>query len=153
MSDLLICRENASDYALQAPIRIMINQALTLLLRGGCGRLIAENHYLPVPYGRVFSISYFSPIFITSTLQITLLHLTNLVQLPQRTIFNALKPSEPSEPSEPWQIYISADIERVFSECSNALNRKRLIMTQETTQQLICLRLWARNDEQGSAVS
>ena len=68
MSDLLICRENASDYALQAPIRIMINQALTLLLRGGCGRLIAENHYLPVPYGRGFSISYFSPISITSTL-------------------------------------------------------------------------------------
>ena len=47
---------------------------------------------------------------------------------------------------------MSAEIERVFSECSNALNRKRLPMTQQTIEQLMCLRSWARNDERNSAV-
>ena len=40
---------------------------------------------------------------------------------------------------------MSAEIERVFSECSLALNHQRLSMTQETLEDLMCLRSWLRN--------
>ena len=48
---------------------------------------------------------------------------------------------------------MSAEIERVFSECSNALNRKRLMMTQKSIEELMCLRSWARNDARITPVS
>ena len=41
---------------------------------------------------------------------------------------------------------MSAEIERVFSECSLALNHQRLSVTQETLEQLMCLRSWLRNE-------
>ena len=41
---------------------------------------------------------------------------------------------------------MSAEMERVFSECSLALNHQRLSIAQETLEQLICLRSWLRNE-------
>ena len=42
---------------------------------------------------------------------------------------------------------MSAEMERIFSECSLALNHQRLSITQETLEQLICLRSWLRNEK------
>ena len=39
---------------------------------------------------------------------------------------------------------MSAEIERVFSECSLMLNTQRLSMSQETLEQLMCLKTWRR---------
>ena len=47
---------------------------------------------------------------------------------------------------------MSAEIERVFSECSLALNSQRLSMSQSTLEQLMCLRSWRRQEQRVSHV-
>ena len=42
---------------------------------------------------------------------------------------------------------MSAEMERIFSECALALNHQRLSITQETLEQLVCLRSWLRNEK------
>ena len=41
---------------------------------------------------------------------------------------------------------MSAEIERVFSECRLVLNTQRLKISQETLEQLMCLRSWRRQE-------
>ena len=45
---------------------------------------------------------------------------------------------------------MSAEIERVFSECSLALNTQRLKISQETLEHLMCLRSWRRQEKKVS---
>ena len=42
---------------------------------------------------------------------------------------------------------MSAEIERLFSECSLALSTQRLSISQETLELLMCLRLWRRQEK------